>query len=113
MNEILDAILEAKSGAGTRQIGSARRNARGRGEDNGGVQGCQNCRSDEDQAFGTLGLHLARRPWWGGGPLRAFRRAVLCGRMALWFCWFVSLLGCAALEVMWVTLYEVWVWLMR
>ena len=32
--------------------------------------------------------------------------------MALWFCWFVSLLGCAALEVMWGTLYEVWGWIM-
>ena len=75
INEILDANFEAKRGQQTPDLGSARRNARGRGEDNGGVQGCQNCRSDEDQAFGTLGSDLARRPRWGGGSLRAFRRA--------------------------------------
>ena len=32
--------------------------------------------------------------------------------MALWVCWCVSWLGCAALEVMWGTLYEVWGWIM-
>ena len=92
INAILDAIFEAQKGAGPGKMSSARRNARSRGEDNGGVQGCQKCRSDEDQAFVTLGSDLARRPRWGGGSLRAFRWAEVSG--VVWsFLVLVTLVG--------------------
>ena len=51
IDEILDAILKAKLGDRTGNLGSAQRNARGPGVDDGGVQGCQNCWRDEDQGI--------------------------------------------------------------
>ena len=50
----------------------------GPGEDNGGVLepiSAENRGREPRQRQGTLELDLARRPRWGGGALRAFRRA--------------------------------------
>ena len=49
----------------------------------------QICRKSEGKGQGTLALGLARRPGWGGGSLRAFRRAVLFMFGGLSVCWFV------------------------
>ena len=50
----------------------------GPGEDNGGVRepiSAENRGREPRRRQGTLELGLARRPRWGGGSLRAFRRA--------------------------------------
>ena len=77
-SEILDAILKPKKGPGPQLWGSARRNARGPGEDYGGVQEpipAENSGRDRRQGPGALASDLARRPRWGGGALCAFRWA--------------------------------------
>ena len=61
------------------------------GGNNRGVQGCQNFWRDEDQSQGDPDCDLARRPRWGGGSLRAFRRAVLFGLVAWWLVGLLSL----------------------
>ena len=45
------------------------------GEDYGGVREPFFCRRNEDQGLVALSFDLARRPGWGGGSLRACRRA--------------------------------------
>ena len=77
-SEILNAILEPKRRPQMHPLGSARRNARGPGEDNGGVlerTPDKNRGREPRRRQGTLEGGLARRPRWGGGSLRAFRRA--------------------------------------
>ena len=57
----------------------------GPGEDYGGVRvqiPAENSGRDRRQGPGALESDLARRPRWGGGSLRAFRRAVLFGLFA-------------------------------
>ena len=50
IDEILDAVSDAKKEVPPHFWGQPGGMRRGPGEDNGGVQGCQNCRRDEDQA---------------------------------------------------------------
>ena len=50
------------------------------GEDNGGVRErtpAENSGREPRRRQGTLELGLARRPRWGGGTLRAFRRVAI------------------------------------
>ena len=49
INEILDAVLEAKRAQQTGDLGSARRNARGPWREYREVQGSQNCRRIKDR----------------------------------------------------------------
>ena len=42
---------------------------------------------NQGQEEGIPELCLARRSRWGGGSLRAFRRAALCGKVGVLKCW--------------------------
>ena len=75
--EILDAFLDAKKEVVRIFAGRPGGMCRVPGGNNRGVQGSKNCRRIEEQSQGDPELYLARRPGWGGGPLRAFRRAAL------------------------------------
>ena len=82
-SEILDAILEAKKVDKTGGIRSAWRNARGvwreerRGDKDHLGQNFRKKNLAKNQGLGQEALesNLACRPRWGGGALRAFRRA--------------------------------------
>ena len=66
----------------------------GPGEDNGGVlerTPGKNRGREPRRRQGTLELGLARRPRWGGGTLRAFRRAALFRLFSLFVRVFVCL----------------------
>ena len=56
-------------------------------EDNGGVREqipAENRGREPRRRQGTLELGLARRPQWGGGSLRAFRRARVNSTLYRW-----------------------------
>ena len=82
-SKILEPILEAKRGPGAHPLGSARRNARGPGGRKKAGKRTILARISgrktwpRTRAWGkeALGSNLARHPGWGGGALRAFRRA--------------------------------------
>ena len=77
--EILEAILEAKKGVPRIFWGRPGGMRGGPGEDNGGVRepiSAENRgRGSKAGARSSRLRYLARRPRWGGGSLRAFRRA--------------------------------------
>ena len=53
----------------------------------GGYKDAKIAGETRTRALGILELCPARRPWWGGGSLRAFRRAALCGKVGVLNCW--------------------------
>ena len=41
----------------------------------------QVCQTIKERPRSSISFDLARRPWWGGGTLRAFRQAVMLGSL--------------------------------
>ena len=74
-SEILDAILEAKKVAFPLVLGRPGGMRRASGEIIEGYENIQKRRGERGQGQGYLEACLARRPGWGGGSLRALRRA--------------------------------------
>ena len=74
-SEIWDAILEAKRGHQTPNSGSTRRNARGPGEDNWRGARIQKLPERRGPGLRSSRVGSSTPSRWGGGTLRAFRRA--------------------------------------